>query len=300
MILTVRDSKYGIKDYDLDKLGKSNYTFGRLAECDIILRSSFVSRPHGIVFKENGEWFLQDMQSTYGTYYMKRKIEKIPVKDGMVVKIYSEEPDDRHCVELRFHDSATEQGYGQLQNAAEAASSYSDADSGSYGDNSGSGFGDGYSSNESGASYGKSYDYQAAEYDAREYSDSKVFALIALIAGFLSLPSAFLISKTGSWLPILLAGTAVTFALLTLILKKAGSGLAKLGLIFGGIALIFAVYVTICVGTLGTFNWAYEGRSIPFYKFFSKIFDSSKYRWYDKGMDYVEKGKDYLEDLLGN
>ena len=50
MQVTVIDTKYGTSTYDLNAMGKNAISFGRKADCDIVMQSSFVSRPHGVIF----------------------------------------------------------------------------------------------------------------------------------------------------------------------------------------------------------------------------------------------------------
>ena len=102
MIVTVRDSKHGTREYDLDASGKLNWAFGRQQDCDIVLQSAFVSRPHGVIYKENGNWYVQDMKSTYGIYWMNRKVEKVPVTDGTSIRIFADDPNN--YVELKFRE----------------------------------------------------------------------------------------------------------------------------------------------------------------------------------------------------
>ncbi len=104
MQVTVIDTKYGTHTYDLNAMGKNAISFGRKADCDIVMQSSFVSRPHGVIFMENGSWYVQDTNSTYGMYWMDRKVDKVPVTDGTVIRIYSEGNINGRYVELRFSE----------------------------------------------------------------------------------------------------------------------------------------------------------------------------------------------------
>lgn len=53
---------------DLEAFGKDVVSFGRGADCDIVINQNFVSRLHGCFYKENGNWFVQDMNSTNGIH----------------------------------------------------------------------------------------------------------------------------------------------------------------------------------------------------------------------------------------
>ena len=121
MQVTVIDTKYGTKSYDLNAMGKNSIVFGRQQDCDIIMQSSFVSRPHGVIFMENGNWYIQDMNSTYGMYWMDRKVDKVPVTDGTVIRIYAEGNSSGRYVEMRFSEAFAQQqqvAYGGGQGMA--------------------------------------------------------------------------------------------------------------------------------------------------------------------------------------
>ena len=91
MQVIIRDSKYGMLQYDLSEMGKSVITFGRSPECDIQLKTPFVSRSHGVIYYENGHWVIQDMQSTYGVYTKERKITQNLLQNGRIFERGSSE-----------------------------------------------------------------------------------------------------------------------------------------------------------------------------------------------------------------
>lgn len=123
MRVTVSDANHGTEQYDLDGMGKANYVFGRQQDCDIVLRSSFISRPHGVIVKENGAWYVQDMNSTYGLFWRGRKVDKVPVTDGTEVRIYAEGKEGDRYVELRFTEtSGASQGYSSSDDPAKKSS----------------------------------------------------------------------------------------------------------------------------------------------------------------------------------
>lgn len=56
---------------------------GRHSSCDIKCLNLTVSRYHAIVSFRNGIWYLEDMNSTYGTFINGRPIDKItPIHEG--------------------------------------------------------------------------------------------------------------------------------------------------------------------------------------------------------------------------
>ncbi len=60
--------------------------FGRAgSSADIQLRDQAVSKKHARVFEEDGQWFLEDLGSSNGTYVDRKKISgRIPLSEGMV------------------------------------------------------------------------------------------------------------------------------------------------------------------------------------------------------------------------
>jgi pSer/pThr/pTyr-binding forkhead associated (FHA) protein len=63
--------------------------FGRdSSQCDIVLEYSFISRTHARLFKVNGRWALEDLNSTSGTFLNGAKIERAQyLFDGDIISI---------------------------------------------------------------------------------------------------------------------------------------------------------------------------------------------------------------------
>lgn len=76
------DNKH--KQYDLNVFRKDVVSFGRSSECDIQIPKNYVSRVHGCFYKENGEWFIKDMQSTNGIFYNANKIDALRLAVGPI------------------------------------------------------------------------------------------------------------------------------------------------------------------------------------------------------------------------
>jgi ABC transport system ATP-binding/permease protein len=55
---------------------KSSILIGRSSECDVVLNDTAVSRKHARVFKVNHEIFVEDLQSTNGTFINQTRIKK--------------------------------------------------------------------------------------------------------------------------------------------------------------------------------------------------------------------------------
>jgi hypothetical protein len=64
---------------------ESRLTIGRGEENDIRLNHSTVSRQHTLVFMQNGQAFVQDMESRNGTYLNGERVEEAPLSSGDIV-----------------------------------------------------------------------------------------------------------------------------------------------------------------------------------------------------------------------
>jgi hypothetical protein len=60
---------------------------GRLQECDICLADSNVSRRHAELFTIEGDWYLQDLESTNGTMLDGEPVTRARLRDGDVIEI---------------------------------------------------------------------------------------------------------------------------------------------------------------------------------------------------------------------
>ncbi len=60
---------------------------GRLQECDICLADANVSRRHAELFLLDGDWFLQDLESTNGTMLNGEPVTRARLRDGDVMEI---------------------------------------------------------------------------------------------------------------------------------------------------------------------------------------------------------------------
>ncbi len=70
---------------------------GREAHCDVRIDARSVSREHCVLEREDDRLFLRDLGSTSGTFHQGRRIERIPLSDGLEVTIGP--------VSLRFVDA---------------------------------------------------------------------------------------------------------------------------------------------------------------------------------------------------
>jgi FHA domain len=66
------------------KMSTDSFTIGRGKTCDFVIESNRVSREHVRILREGGEFVLEDLNSSNGTFFgpNKEKISKRKIKDG--------------------------------------------------------------------------------------------------------------------------------------------------------------------------------------------------------------------------
>ena len=67
---------------ELDRVQKDRFLIGRGKHCDLIINSGKVSREHAAIIRENGEYYIEDLGSSNGTWYDKRRITRRQIEDG--------------------------------------------------------------------------------------------------------------------------------------------------------------------------------------------------------------------------
>ncbi|MBE5954078.1 MAG: FHA domain-containing protein [Lachnospiraceae bacterium] len=77
------------RQLDLTMFGKEIISFGRHPECDIRIDKEFVSRVHGCFYYDGKQWYVQDMESTFGIYLNNKKVAQSPIGVGDVITIFS-------------------------------------------------------------------------------------------------------------------------------------------------------------------------------------------------------------------
>jgi hypothetical protein len=75
---------------ELDRVMKERFLIGRGKHCDLIINSGKVSREHAAITREGGTWFIEDLGSSNGTWYDKRRISRRQIQDGDEYYICSE------------------------------------------------------------------------------------------------------------------------------------------------------------------------------------------------------------------
>ncbi len=87
--LTVRVK--GTEGYTRHDLGKDRTVVGRASACDLSVQGQNISREHCLIVRKEGNWWVEDMGSSNGTYVNKEKIsapkqlnEKDIIKAGAI------------------------------------------------------------------------------------------------------------------------------------------------------------------------------------------------------------------------
>jgi len=73
-------------------LGTSAITIGRAADCTLVIDDEFASGRHARISRQEGQWVLEDLGSTNGTYLRKEQVRapvalqvKMPIRIGRTV-----------------------------------------------------------------------------------------------------------------------------------------------------------------------------------------------------------------------
>jgi pSer/pThr/pTyr-binding forkhead associated (FHA) protein len=70
------------------RLGESAVTMGRAQDSTIVLDDDYVSSRHARIFPRDGQWYVEDMGSTNGTYLDRAKVTApTPVKIGVPIRV---------------------------------------------------------------------------------------------------------------------------------------------------------------------------------------------------------------------
>jgi pSer/pThr/pTyr-binding forkhead associated (FHA) protein len=75
---------------ELDRISKDRFIIGRGKHCDFVINSGKVSREHAVIIRENGDFFLEDLGSSNGTWFNKQRIKRRKIEDGDEYFICSE------------------------------------------------------------------------------------------------------------------------------------------------------------------------------------------------------------------
>lgn len=86
-LVTIFDANHLPQVVDLAKCHKTSLTFGRGKDNDIVLDSPLVSRKHGRFVLEEGQWKIEDLDSTNGLIYNNEGIRSKTIGDGDLIRI---------------------------------------------------------------------------------------------------------------------------------------------------------------------------------------------------------------------
>ena len=75
---------------ELDRIAKERFVIGRGKHCDFVINSGKVSREHAVIVRDGGEFFLEDLGSSNGTWFNKQRIKRRKIEDGDEYFICSE------------------------------------------------------------------------------------------------------------------------------------------------------------------------------------------------------------------
>jgi hypothetical protein len=75
---------------ELDKVTKERFLIGRGKHCDFVVQSGKVSREHAVISKEDDGYFIEDLGSSNGTWFQKKRIKRRQIEDGDEFYICSE------------------------------------------------------------------------------------------------------------------------------------------------------------------------------------------------------------------
>jgi FHA domain len=67
---------------ELERVQKDRFVIGRGKHCDLIINSGKVSREHAAIVRSGSDWFIEDLGSSNGTWYDKRRISRRQIQDG--------------------------------------------------------------------------------------------------------------------------------------------------------------------------------------------------------------------------
>ncbi|MBJ6765200.1 FHA domain-containing protein [Myxococcaceae bacterium JPH2] len=75
---------------DEEQIVKERFVIGRGKHCDFVINSGKVSREHAVITNDGGEFFIEDLGSSNGTWFNKNRIKRRKIEDGDEYFICSE------------------------------------------------------------------------------------------------------------------------------------------------------------------------------------------------------------------
>ncbi len=77
-------------DGELDKVARERFLIGRGKHCDFVVQSGKVSREHAVIVTEPDGYFIEDLGSSNGTWFQKKRLKRRQIEDGDEYYICSE------------------------------------------------------------------------------------------------------------------------------------------------------------------------------------------------------------------
>jgi hypothetical protein len=68
--------------HELERVEKDRFLIGRGKHCDLVINSGKVSREHAAIVREGSSWFIEDLGSSNGTWFDKRRLTRREIQDG--------------------------------------------------------------------------------------------------------------------------------------------------------------------------------------------------------------------------
>jgi len=65
-----------------ERITKDRFVIGRGKHCDFVINSGKVSREHAQIIREAGEFYIEDLGSSNGTWFQKQRIKRRKIEDG--------------------------------------------------------------------------------------------------------------------------------------------------------------------------------------------------------------------------
>jgi predicted transcriptional regulator len=67
---------------ELGRVLKDRYLIGRGKHCDLVIHSGKVSREHAAITRQGADYFIEDLGSSNGTWFEKRRITRRQIQEG--------------------------------------------------------------------------------------------------------------------------------------------------------------------------------------------------------------------------
>jgi hypothetical protein len=67
---------------ELEPVQAEHFLIGRAKHCDLIINSGKVSREHAVIVRESDGWYIEDRQSSNGTWFEKARVTRRRIEDG--------------------------------------------------------------------------------------------------------------------------------------------------------------------------------------------------------------------------